>query len=172
MKTVYSAIEIIADFTWPFDDHINIITITDNIDAKKQNDLIQAFSLSRESFAIATKTKLEPPRFITMTTSDVFRGSLSSFELDSTILCFDEENSTNIINILLGHTKNMDALDLMLWNKYVVDSNWDRIIFEITGYDDVLLQELCAHLDDNLDIFNYLMLEEFLVIYSHPEKTT
>lgn len=169
MRGEETAIEIISEFMSPFEDSLTVLMLGDHMDEGTQEEIIDAFDNMRRSFTdlpnIKT-TKLEKTRYLALTTSEFFRGGAEAVvEKDPCVIFLDRELSKNALNILTNNDGEVDELDRMLLNRYLISMGQEKFVLDLRDCDDDRLKILLDGMDARAGEFNYILVENTLGIW-------
>ena len=155
-----SSIELIAEFITPFEDKLTFVFIGDNI----SHDTLSLFSKAINKSRKSLPGKLDKVEFISVNTSDLFRGKYQTvFTNNICIQYFDELMSNNIIAYLTN--KLDDQMEGMLIDKHLLQLPQEKYIFDISSTPDDDLADLCYNMDLKNGSYNYIILENYLAVW-------
>jgi hypothetical protein len=81
------------------------------------------------------------------------------------VIYMDWELSRDTINMLTNHHKDVDDLEAMLIDKYLLTVGQEKFIFNLKGIDDQKVQQLTDAMDARAGEFNYVIIENLLAIW-------
>lgn len=168
MEDELTTMEIIAEFTTPFDDHLTVLTLGDKIDVETREEITEVFNNLREDFAdsLELTTELEPIRYMSLTTSELFRGvGEDILNNDPCVIFLDSELSKDVVNILSNNVDDVDDLDYMLIDKYLISVRQERFVLDISDCDNDRVDRILSEMDFRIEEFNYIILDDLLVIW-------
>jgi hypothetical protein len=168
MRGEETAIEIISEFMSPFEDSLTVLMLGDHMDEDTQEEIIDAFDNMRKSFTVIPKikTKLDSIRYLSLNTSEFFRGAADKvIEKDPCVIFLDRELSKNALNILTNHETDVDELDHMLINRYLISMGHEKFVLDLRDCDDDRVNLLLAGMDERVGEFNYIIIEYILGIW-------
>ena len=169
MRGEETAIEIISEFMSPFEDSLTVLLLGDQIDDGTQEEITAAFNNIRKEFTGLPNVKpLESSSIdtIQVTTSDLFRGKVEDLvSKEPCVIYMDKDLSRDVINILTNNNKDVDELDAMLLERYVIAMGQEKFIFDLSNTDDEQLGLLLAGMDERVGEFNYIIVENLLGVW-------
>lgn len=169
MRGEETAIEIISEFMSPFEDSLTVLMLGDHMDEGTQDEIIDAFDNMRRSFTDPPKvgkTKLAKIRYLKLNTSEFFRGAAQEVvKKDACVIFLDRELSKNTLNILTNNDGDVDELDRMLINKYLIEMGQEKYVLDLRDCDDDRLKILLDVMDARAGEFNYIVVENTLGIW-------
>jgi hypothetical protein len=168
MRGEETAIEIISEFMSPFEDSLTVLMLGDCVDDGTQEEIIDAFDRMRKSFSTipSMKTKLEPIKYLALKTPEFFRGAAHDIvEKEPCVVFLDRELSKNTLNILTNHEDDVDELDCMLINKYLLEMGQEKYVLDLRDCDDDRLNSLLNGMDARAGEFNYIVVENTLGVW-------
>lgn len=168
MNDDLTAIEVISEFMSPFEDHLTVLTLGDHIDDGAREEIIEAFNNMRKSFRElpGVNTELEPITYVSLTTSELFRGAAEdTVENDACVIFLDRELSKNAINILANFEDEVDELDRMLINRYLISMGQEKFVLDIQDCDMDRVNSILVGMDERPGEFNYIIIDNVLGIW-------
>ena len=164
-----SAIEVIAEFTSPFEDSLNVLILGDHIDDLEAAEVKAAFDRTRNEFLSlpsVDEEKMAPIKYIKINTSEFFRGKISNkIKKEPCVVYLDHELSKNALNILTNNNSEVDDLEEMLLDKYLFGINQEKFILDLTNCLDERIELLMSAMDARAGEFNYVLVEKYLAIW-------
>jgi hypothetical protein len=163
-----SAIEVVSEFMSPFEDSLTVVLLGDHITDEEAEDAMIAFDESRKNFNGLPKIGevLGPIDHVRATSSDLFRGKLDDvIKKEACVIYMDWELSRDTINMLTNHHNEVDDLEAMLIEKYLLTVGQEKFIFNLKGIDDQKVQQLTDAMDARAGEFNYVIIENLLAIW-------
>jgi hypothetical protein len=161
-------IEIISEFMSPFEDHLTVLTLGDHIDGVTRNRIIHSFNNMRRSFTFlpGVNTVLEPITYISLTTSELFKGVAADvIRNEPCILFIDRELTKNIINILTDNNDDVDELDRMLIDRYLLSVGQEKFVLDTRDCDNDRVNQILNRMDERVGEFNYIILGDILALW-------
>lgn len=164
-----SAIEVIVEFTSPFEDSLNVLILGDHIDELEVTEMRAAFDRTRGEFLSlpsVDEEKMAPIKYIKINTSEFFRGKISDkIKKEPCVVYLDHELSKNALNILTNNNSEVDDLEEMLLEKYLFGINQEKFILDLTSCLDERVELLMSAMDARAGEFNYVLVEKYLAIW-------
>lgn len=161
---------LITEFITPTDDPLYLITLGDNINQLTKTNLNNAIIDYKKDYNKAIKNL--DMAIIThnhYSTKNLFKGKLEEFcyipENKSAyyILYLDQELSYLTINAIIKN--QIDELDHMLVDKYIINQPYDKFIFDITNIPEIIIKKLTKHMDSLMDQINYIIDNNHLALW-------
>ena len=169
MRGEETAIEIISEFMSPFEDSLTVVLLGDQMDEGTQEEITAAFNDIRNQFTELPNVKplsSTPVKTIQVSTSDLFRGKIEDLvATEPCVIYMDKDLSRDVINILTNNNKDVDELDAMLLERYVIWMGQEKFIFDLSNTSDDQLGLLLAGMDERIGEFNYIIVENLLGVW-------
>jgi hypothetical protein len=81
------------------------------------------------------------------------------------MIYLDTELSRQVVSILTSNDKDVDQLDAMLLEKYILQQPQEKYILDITDTPDHLIDSLMANMDSRPMEFNYIIYGNLMAIW-------
>ena len=75
------------------------------------------------------------------------------------------ELSKNTIKFISGHRDNLDELEEMLIEKYLIQQPQEKYIFNVSQTSDEELTDLMNNMDNRPEEFNYILYDNLLGVW-------
>lgn len=168
MEDELTGIELISEFMSPFEDELTVLMLGDHIDTDTQDEIIIAFNNMRKSFTELPdiNAELDPIKYVSLTTSELFRGVAEEIiEKEACVIFLDRELSKNALNILTNNETDVDGLDQMLIDRYLLSMGQEKFVLDLRDCDDDRIDLLMMGMDERMGEFNYILIEDMLGIW-------
>lgn len=163
------ALEVVIDFMSPFEDRVDVIALGDHITDELFKELETNFNNLRNLFnqipGMSKNHKLGKVNMSRFTTAELFRGAASENLKGLSTIYLDPELSSQLINILNADDNQVDELDIMLLDKYLLQEPQEKYILDITDTPEDALQKIIYKMDSRPAEFNYLVYGNYLAIW-------
>jgi hypothetical protein len=169
MRTEETAIEIVSEFMSPFEDRLTVLLLGDRFQEDDHQEISAAFDRARKDFTelpnVINKHML-PVDTRMIGTDDLFRGRIEELVREQPcVIYLDKDISRDIINILTNNDHEVDDLEAMLLEKYVIGIGQEKFIFDLTDTSEDRLQLLLAGMDARAGEFNYIIVENLMGVW-------
>lgn len=149
-----NSMDIIAEFMATQENSEKLLIIGDKIDDDTANDIIVSFKKAN--------TELNT---VKLNTTELFKGECYEQLMDERCAVFlDSELSGHIINIITKNEHEVDELDVMLLNKYIIKTNQKKYIFDLSECPQTKINQLIKLMDLKSKYTNYIFLENIMGI--------
>jgi hypothetical protein len=161
--------QILSEFMSPFEDHLDILLVGDGITKEETREIKKAFNYMRSSWNKLpgiTGGELEPIKYSKHSTSDLYKNKITDkIEKNTCILYLDAELSKNTIKFISGHREDLDELEEMLIDKYLIQQPQEKYIFDVSQTSDEELVDLMNNMDNRPEEFNYILYDNLLGVW-------
>jgi hypothetical protein len=174
MEDESTKIKMISEFMSPFEDHLTVITVGDHYDQETCDQIFESFDITRNSFVELphVNATLEPAAYERLSTSQLFRGAFDSVVGDRPCVIFVDRELTKItINLVTDGVSEVDELDAMLIDKYLLSINQEKYVLDITDCDGEKINTLVSGMDSTTGEFNYMLIDKYLAIWIYRINT-
>jgi hypothetical protein len=169
MSKIIRDLDIISEFMSPFEDSLTVLFLGDQMDEEFVGDVVNTVNSMRESFVdlpnIKT-TKLLPIKHLALKTTELFKGKAEDhIEKDTCIIFMDTDLSKDVINIITNNADDVDELDAMLIEKYLLSAGQEKFVLDVTKCDNDRINTLLSEMDERAGEFNYIIVNNLLGIW-------
>lgn len=161
-------LEIIAEFLSPFEDRLDIVVLGDHVNDETVQDLEAAFNKIRvliNQIPNIGHSNLGKANMFRYRTQELFRGAADEQLKEYSTIYTDQELSRQLIDILNADDHQVDELDVMLLDKYVLQQPQEKYILDISDTTDESLDKLMRKMDNRPAEFNYIVIDNFMAIW-------
>lgn len=168
MEELQEPMDVMAEFMSPFEDQLDIVVLGDGIDNETTQELEAAFNNMRALINDIPSMKSSPlgtVNMFTYNTEELYRGAATEQLKNYCMIYMDPELSRQVVCILTSHDKEVDELDAMLLEKYILQQPQEKYILDISATSDRLLHELMVNMDNRPNEFNYIIYGNLMSIW-------
>jgi hypothetical protein len=164
-----ASMQIMSEFMSPFEDHLDILLVGDGITKEDTREIKKAFNYMRSSWTKLpgiTGENLEPIKYSKYSTSDLYKNKITDkINKNTCILYLDGELSKNTIKFISGHREDLDELEEMLIDKFLIQQPQEKYIFDVSQTDEQELLDLMDNMDNRPEEFNYILYGNLLGVW-------
>jgi hypothetical protein len=160
--------EVMAEFMSPFEQDLNIVLIGDGIKPSRKRQLKTGFNNVRKllnQMPSMYDSQLKPVTFNQYKTQDLYRGAAEEKMKEYCLVYLAPEISSQLISILTKHDKDVDDLDAMLIDKFILQAPQEKYIFDLTQTDNDMVNQMMNGMDERPEEFNYILYGDLLGIW-------
>ena len=168
IEEVQEPMEVMAEFMSPFEDELNIVALGDGITDETLQELEAAFNNMRSlinEIPSMKSSQLGTVNMFRYTTEGLYRGAATKQLENYCMIYLDTELSRQVVSILTSNDKDVDQLDAMLLEKYILQQPQEKYILDITDTPDHLIDSLMANMDSRPMEFNYIIYGNLMAIW-------
>jgi hypothetical protein len=168
MEELQEPLDVMAEFLSPFEDELNIIVLGDGIDNETAQEVEAAFNRMRVLINQIPSMESSPLGDVHMfeyTVEELYRGAAKEQMDNYCTIYMDPEMSRQIISLLTLNDKEVDELDAMLLEKYILQQPQEKYIMDISSTPDHLIDSLLANMDRRPTEFNYIIYGNLMAIW-------
>jgi hypothetical protein len=168
MEELQEPLDVMAEFMSPFEDQLDIVVLGDGIDKETTQELEAAFNNMRVLINEIPAMKSSPlgtVNMFTYNTEELYRGAATKQLENYCMIYLDPELSRQVVCILTLNDKDVDELDAMLLEKYILQQPQEKYILDISTTPDNLIHDLMANMDSRPNEFNYIIYGNLMSIW-------
>jgi hypothetical protein len=161
-------LEVIAEFLSPFEDTLNIVVLGDGVTDETVQDLEAAFNDIREAINTIPSmsgSHLGVANMFRYTTKELYRGAATEQLKEYSTIYTDPELSRQLIDLLNQDDNEVDELEAMLLDKYILQQPQEKYILDITSTSDEAINKIMVKMDSRPTEFNYILYGYHMAIW-------
>jgi hypothetical protein len=168
IEEIQEPMEVMAEFMSPFEDQLDIVVLGDGITDETHQELETAFNDMRRLINDIPSMKSTPLGNVNMFrygTQELYRGAASDQLKNYSLIYTDPELSRQLISLLTMNNNEVDDLDAMLLDKYILQQPQEKYILDITSTPDDMIDSLMKLMDRRPAEFNYIIYGQLMGIW-------
>lgn len=168
IEEIQEPLEVIAEFLSPFEDTLNIVVLGDDVSDETTQELEAAFNTIRtaiNTIPSMSGTYLGKANMFRFTTQELFRGAAEEQLKEYSTIYTDPELSRELIDLLNQDDNQVDELDAMLLDKFILQQPQEKYILDITSTSDEALNKIMSKMDGRPAEFNYILFGTHMAIW-------
>jgi hypothetical protein len=168
IEEIQEPMEVMAEFMSPFEDQLDIVVLGDRITDETVQELEAAFNDMRRlinQIPSMGSSQLGNVNMFRYSTQELYRGAANDQLKNYSMIYTDPELSRQIISLLTLNDREVDELDAMLLDKYILQQPQEKYILDIQNTPDEMISALMGLMDNRPAEFNYIIYGELMGIW-------
>ena len=168
IEELQNPMDVMAEFMSPFEDRLDIVVLGDGITDETVQELEAAFNNMRgliNNIPVMKETPLDRVNMFRFGTQELYRGQAADQLKKYAMIYTDPELSRQLISLLTLNDDQVDELDAMLLDKFILQNPQEKYIMDLATTSDDMVKKLMDIMDNRPAEFNYIIYNNLLGIW-------